>query len=386
MSNVRIGIIGMGNIGKHHATYLLEGKVARCQLTAVCSTSPEKLADYAAKGVKVFGNALELIRSGTVDAVIIATPHYQHTSLGIAAFEAGLHVMVEKPISAHKADAERLVAAHQKHSKLVFGGMFQLRVEPRYEKIRALIRNGDLGTITRVNWVNTDWFRGEAYYASSAWRATWKGEGGGVLLNQCLHNLDVLQWLLGMPVRVRGFCQLGRFHQIEVEDNVTAYLEWPNQATGVFVSSTGEAPGANRFEIVGTRGTLVLENGKLTFTRNATDMLEFSRTAKTGFSKPDATTEEIPFSNATAPHAALMQNFVNAILDGEPLIAPGADGIHSVELANVMVYSSLQNETVELPMNGAAWEQKLNELIANSKLEKKVMQVEATDFASSFRR
>lgn len=386
MSNVRIGIIGMGNIGKHHATYLLEGKVARCQLTAVCSTSPEKLADYAAKGVKVFGNALELIRSGTVDAVIIATPHYQHTSLGIAAFEAGLHVMVEKPISAHKADAERLVAAHQKHSKLVFGGMFQLRVEPRYEKIRALIRNGDLGTITRVNWVNTDWFRGEAYYASSAWRATWKGEGGGVLLNQCLHNLDVLQWLLGMPVRVRGFCQLGRFHQIEVEDNVTAYLEWANQATGVFVSSTGEAPGANRFEIVGTRGTLVLEHGKLTFTRNATDMLEFSRTAKTGFSKPDATTEEIPFSNATAPHAALMQNFVNAILDGEPLIAPGADGIHSVELANVMVYSSLQNETVELPMNGAAWEQKLNELIANSKLEKKVMQVEATDFATSFRR
>ncbi len=386
MSNVRIGIIGMGNIGKHHATYLLEGKVARCQLTAVCSTSPEKLADYAAKGIKVFGNALEVIRSGTVDAVIIATPHYQHTSLGIAAFEAGLHVMVEKPISAHKADAERLVAAHQKHSKLVFGGMFQLRVEPRYEKIRALIRNGDLGTITRVNWVNTDWFRGEAYYASNAWRATWKGEGGGVLLNQCLHNLDVLQWLLGMPVRVRGFCQLGRFHQIEVEDNVTAYLEWPNQATGVFVSSTGEAPGANRFEIVGTRGTLVLENGKLTFTRNATDMLEFSRTAKTGFSKPDATTEEVPFSNATAPHAALMQNFVNAILDGEPLIAPGADGIHSVELANVMVYSSLQNETVELPMNGAAWEQKLNELIANSKLEKKVMQVEATDFATSFRR
>ncbi len=386
MSNVRIGIIGMGNIGKHHATYLLEGKVARCQLTAVCSTSPEKLADYAAKGVKVFGDALELIRSKTVDAVIIATPHYQHTSLGIAAFDAGLHVMVEKPISAHKADAERLVAAHQKNPKLVFGGMFQLRVEPRYEKIRALIRNGDLGDITRVNWVNTDWFRGEAYYASSAWRATWKGEGGGVLLNQCLHNLDVLQWLLGMPARVRGFCQLGRFHQIEVEDNVTAYLEWPNQATGVFVSSTGEAPGANRFEIVGTRGTLVLENGKLMFTRNAADMIKFSRTAKTGFSKPDATTEEIPFANATAPHAALMQNFVNAILDGEALIAPGAEGVQSVELANAMVYSSLRNETTDLPLDGAGWEKLLNELIANSKLEKKVMQVEATDFASSFRR
>jgi predicted dehydrogenase len=386
MTSVRIGIIGMGNIGKHHAGYLLEGKVAQCQLTAVCSTSPEKLADYESKGLKVFGDALELIRSQTVDAVIIATPHYQHTSLGIAAFAAGLHVMVEKPISAHKADAEKLIAAHQQNPQLSFAGMFQLRVEPRYEKIRALIRNGDLGEIVRINWVNTDWFRGEAYYASSAWRATWRGEGGGVLLNQCLHNLDVLQWLLGMPTRVRGFCQLGRFHQIEVEDNVTAYLEWPNQATGVFVSSTGEAPGANRLEIVGTRGTLILEHGKLHFTRNTTDMLEFSRTSKSGFVKPEAQTEEIPFANTAAPHAVLMQNFVNAILHNEPLIAPGTDGVHSVELANAMVYSSLQNDTIALPLDSAAWETKLNELIASSKLEKKVMPVEADDFASSFRR
>lgn len=386
MDNVRIGIIGMGNIGKHHAGYLLDGKVDHCQLTAVCSTSPEKLTDYATKGVRVFGDALELIRSKSVDAVLIATPHYQHTSLGIAAFEAGLHLMVEKPIAAHKADAERLIAAHQKNSQLVFGGMFQLRVEPRYEKIRALIRGGDLGEIVRVNWVNTDWFRGEAYYASSAWRATWKGEGGGVLLNQCLHNLDVLQWLLGMPARVRGFCQLGRFHQIEVEDNVTAYLEWPNQATGVFVSSTGEAPGANRFEIVGTRGTLILENGKLLFTRNAADMIEFSRTAKTGFSKPEATTAEIPVSNAAAPHAALLQNFVNAILHNETLIAPGGEGINSVELANGMVYSSLLGKTLDLPMNSTAWETKLQQLITESKLEKKVMAVEVSDFANSFRK
>ncbi len=386
MKIVRIGIIGMGNIGKHHAGYLLDGKVDRCQLTAVCSTSPDKLADYAAKGVTVFRDAKELLSSKKVEAVIIATPHYQHTTLGIAAFDAGLHLMVEKPISAHKADAEKLIKAHKKNTKLVFGGMFQLRVEPRYEKIRALIRGGDLGEIVRVNWVNTDWFRSEAYYVSSAWRATWKGEGGGVLINQCLHNLDVLQWLLGMPVSVRGYCQLGRFHQIEVEDNVTAYLEWSNGATGVFVSSTGEAPGANRFEIVGTRGTLVLENGKLMFTRNAVDMVEFSRTAKIGFSKPEAKTEEVSFANAAAPHAALTQNFVNAILDGELLIAPGQDGIHSVELANAMVFSSLEKKSVELPMSGVAWEKKLNQLITESKLEKKVMLVEASDFASSFRK
>jgi predicted dehydrogenase len=386
MDKVRVGIIGMGNIGKHHAEYLLAGKVSRCELTAVCSTSPGKLESYGAKGVKIFGDGLELIRSKTVDAVVIATPHYQHTPLGIAALEAGLHIMVEKPISAHKADAERLIAAHRRHEKLVFGTMVQLRAEPRYEKIRKLIRDGELGEIVRVNWVSTDWFRSEAYYASGAWRATWRGDGGGVLLNQCLHNLDVLQWLVGMPARVRGFCQLGRFHQIEVEDNVTAYLEWPNGATGVFVSSTGEAPGANRFEIVGTRGTLVLENGKLMFTQNAVDMIEFSRTAKQGFVKPDATTEQVPFENAAAPHAALMQNFVNAILDGEPLVAPGVEGINVVELANVMVYSSLLGQTVELPMNSTAWEKKLQQLITESRVVKKVIQVEATDFASSFRK
>ena len=353
MKNVRLGIIGMGNIGKYHAGYLLDKKINRCELVAVCDAFTGPLEKF--KPLKIFGDGEHLIQSGEVDAVIIATPHFQHTTLGIAALKAGIHAMVEKPISSHKADAERLIAAHKQFPKIIFAGMFQLRTEPRYLKIQKLIKE-DLGQIVRVNWINTDWYRTEAYYASGGWRATWKGEGGGVLLNQCLHNLDTLQWLCGMPARVRGFCQLGRFHQIEVEDNVTAYLEWPNGATGTFISSTGEAPGANRFEIVGTHGTLALENNKLTFTCNASDMIEFSKTAKQGFVKPESKTEEISFKNATLPHATMVQNFVNAILDGEPLTAPGEEGINSVELANMMVYSSMLGETVELPMNGAAWE------------------------------
>jgi predicted dehydrogenase len=338
------------------------------------------------KPLKIFTDGEALIKSGEVDAVIVATPHFQHTTLGIAALDAGVHAMIEKPISSHKADAERLIEASKRNPKVVFGGMFQMRTEPRYQKVRKLIQGGEFGEIVRVNWINTDWYRTDAYYASGGWRATWKGEGGGVLLNQCLHNLDTMQWLVGMPKRVRGFCQLGRFHQIEVEDSVTAYLEWANGATGVFVSSTGEAPGTNRFEIVGTRGTLVMENNKLLFTRNDADMIEFSKTAKQGFVKPEVWNVEIPFDNATLPHALIIQNFVNAILDGEPLVVPGAEGMHSVELANVMVYSSLINETVEMPMDGAAWEKKLNQLIAESKIVKKVVKVEATDFASSFRR
>jgi predicted dehydrogenase len=384
MDKVRLGIIGMGNIGKHHASYLMAGKVSRCELVAVCSPSPQKLQSY--QPLKIWDDGEKLIRSGTVDAVLIATPHYQHTSLGITALEQGLHVMVEKPISAHKADAERLIAAHRKNDKLVFAGMFQLRAEPRYQKIQKLIQGGELGEIVRLNWIITDWYRTEAYYSSGGWRATWKGEGGGVLLNQCLHNLDVLQWLCGMPASVRGFCQLGRYHNIEVEDNVTAYMEYPNGATGVFITSTGEAPGTNRLEIAGTRGRVVLAREKLYFTRNEVSMTEFSQTSKVGFLKPDVWQVAIPFENAPAPHATLMQNFVDAILDGVPLIAPGAEGIHSVELANVMLYSSLIKQTVALPMDGAAFEMKLNELVAGSRFQKKVVEVSTEDFTKSFNR
>jgi len=380
---VRLGIVGLGNIGRYHADYLLQGRVRRCELVAVCSRG--KAAERY-PGLKRFTEPEALFRSGEVDAVLIATPHYQHVTLGIAALEAGLHILVEKPIAAHKADAERLIAAAQQRPRQVFAAMFQLRTEPRYQKLRRLITSGELGEIVRVNWINTDWFRPELYFATGGWRATWKGEGGGVLINQCLHNLDMLQWLCGMPARVRGFCQFGRYHDIEVEDNVTAYLEWSNRATGVFLGSTGEAPGTNRLEIAGTRGKAVLEDNRLRFIRNEADMIEFSRTAGSPFAKPEVWNVEIPFTDATLPHAIIVQNFVNAILDGEPLIAPGPEGIHSVELANAVVFSALLDRTLQLPMDGAAWEAKLQELIANSKVRKQVVEVEPTDFSASFRR
>ena len=385
MSKVRLGIVGLGNIGKFHTGYLLDGKISRCELAAVSDAHAPNLEMFQAKGIATFGDCAEMIRSGKIDAIVVATPHFLHTTIGIDALENGLHTMIEKPISAHKADAERLCAVARAHPQQVFAGMFQMRVEPRYLKIRRLIEE-ELGTLVRVNWIITDWFRTEAYYASGGWRATWKGEGGGVLLNQCLHQLDMLQWLCGMPAKVRGFCQIGRFHDIEVEDNVTCFLEWAGGATGVFISSTGEAPGTNRLELCGTRGKMVLENNRLEFTRNDADMIAFSKTAKSGFAKPEIWNVEIPFDNAANAHATLMQNFVDAILDGTPLIAPGDEGMGSVELANVLLYSSLLGQSVDLPMDGKAWEAKLNELIASSKHEKKVVKVQSDDFAQSFRR
>ena len=382
MNKVRVGIIGMGNMGKYHADYLQQGKVNRCELTAVSSTTASKLEKY--KGLKTFDSGEKLIRSGEVDAVLIATPHYSHTTLGIEAFKAGLHVMVEKPISVHKADCERLIAAAKANPKLIFGAMFQLRTEPRYKKLKQLIDSGELGQIVRVNWIITDWFRTEAYYASGGWRATWKGEGGGALLNQCPHQLDLLQWLVGMPNCVRAFCQFGRYHNIEVEDNVTVFMEFPNGATGVFITSTGEAPGTNRFEIAGDRGKIVIEGGKMTFTRNETSMRDFSKTAKTGFARPDVWNVEIPVENAPAQHATVMQNFVDAILDDAPLIVPGAEGTNSVEIANAALYSTWTRQTVELPLNSKAYEEALQQQIANSRFEKKVVETSDEDFTKSF--
>ncbi|HEU5070865.1 MAG TPA: Gfo/Idh/MocA family oxidoreductase [Verrucomicrobiae bacterium] len=384
MKTVRLGIIGMGNIGRFHAGNVRAGRVSQCELVAICSRQPAVRADF--KTAAAFDDADQLIHSGLVDAVLIATPHWQHSEIGMAALAAGLHVMVEKPVAAHKADAERFITAHQKNSRCVFSVMSQLRAEPRYQAIRELLQSGALGSLVRVSWINTDWFRPEAYYQSSAWRATWRGEGGGVLLNQSLHNLDLLQWLVGMPARVRGFCHFGRFHDIEVEDDVTACLEWADGATGTFVASTGEAPGTNRLEISGTCGRLRLEEDKLWLTENDCDAVAFSRSTDQAFGRPGATTREVPFANAPQPHAVLLQNFVNAILHGEPLMAPGEDGIHAVELANAIVYSSLQDRTVELPLDAAAWAAQLDRLTAGSTAAKKVGRPVAGDVARSFKR
>ena len=384
MNTVRFGIVGMGNMGKFHADYLLAGKVNRATLAAASDSITTNLEKYQDK-VKTFASSEEMIRSGAIDAIIIATPHFLHTTIGIDALQNNVHVLVEKPISVHKADCERLLAAHT-NKKLVFGAMFQSRTENKYKRIKHLIDAGELGKITRVSWIVTDWYRTEAYYASGGWRATWKGEGGGVLLNQCPHNLDLLQWFCGRPSRVRGFCQLGRFHDIEVEDNVTAYLEFPNGATGVFITSTGEAPGTNRLEIIGERGKLVLENNKINFTRNEVSMLEFSKTSKAGFSKPETWNVEIPFDTSGGMHQDITQNFADAVLDGTPLIAPAEEGTWSVELANATLYSSLTGQTVELPLDGAAYEKKLQQLIAESKFEKKVVKSAGEDFTKSFNR
>ena len=385
---VRLGIVGLGNMGLSHARQIIAGKAARITLAAVADSEPVKLSLLS--DIKGFESAEAMIKSGLIDAILIATPHYAHTTIGIAALEAGLHVLVEKPISVHRADCERLIAAHKDQGKTqVFAAMFNQRTDDYYKKIRHLVRSGELGEIRRVNWIITNWFRTHAYYASGGWRATWEGEGGGVLLNQCPHNLDLFQWIFGMPSSVQAHCAFGKYHDIEVEDDVTAVMHFPNGATGVMITSTGEAPGTNRLEIVGDRGRVVFEDDKISYVRNEVPMGEFSRTTTEAFGRPETWQVNIPASGHGGQHNEVLKNFADAILDGTPLLAPAAEGIHSVELANAMLFSAWTGKAVSLPIDGLAYEQELKKRIAESALagrKKKVASTGVQDFAQSFGR
>ena len=385
MQTVRIGLVGLGNMGRAHRASIRAGKVEGLTLTAICDRA-ESLPDPV-PGEAQFTDFDTMLQSGTIDAVLIATPHYFHTSMGIAALNAGLHVMVEKPLSVHKADCERLIAAH-KGPQQVFGAMFQLRTDPIYQQIKSLIADGELGTIRRILWDCTDWFRTETYYASGGWRATWKGEGGGVLLNQCPHNLDLYQWLFGMPDQVTGFCQFGRYHDIEVEDDVTAHFRYLNGTHATFITSTGEAPGRNLLQISGERGILSLEGRSLRFSRNRTPMSEFSAASSAGFAKPESWSIDLPIPQGSASHNEVLQNFTNAILHGSPLIAPAAEGIRSIELANAILLSSWKNQSISLPMDSAEYEQQLLHRINSSTHVKKTpppRTISQDDFAKSFK-
>ena len=384
MDSVKLAVIGLGNIGTLHMNNIVT--TDKVELAAVCDLVPERAQAAAEQyGCPAYTDSDELLRDHVCDAVLIATPHYFHTTIGIAALQSGHHVLVEKPISAHKADCERLIAAHE-GTDLVFAAMFNQRTDPHYRKMKEIVESGELGRFVRINWIITNWFRTEAYYASGGWRATWAGEGGGVLLNQCPHNLDLLQWICGMPLRVHGFCGIGKRHDIEVEDEVTAFLEYPDGCTGLFVTSTGEAPGTNRFEIAGEMGKLVLEGGQLTFTRNEVPASEFSRTTTESFGRPETEVIEYQIEGDGGAHLEVLENFADAILEGADLIAPAEEGIRSVELGNAMLYSSLIGQPVDLPLDGAAYERELKKLIAGSTHAQKEVVASEVDIQSSFGR
>ena len=367
MSDVRIGMIGIGGMGRSHLRYLWAGEVPGAKLAAVNDVSPQRLewAESAYPDLRRFESAESLMDSREVEAVIVATPHYFHAPLAIQALERGLHVLIEKPAGVYTRQVQEMNEAAA-HSDGVFGIMLNQRARPVHQKLKELVESGEVGEIKRSVYIVTHWFRAQSYYDSGGWRATWAGEGGGVLANQCPHNLDLWQWICGMPNRMRAFCSFGKYHDIEVDDDVTAYAEYDSGATGVFLTSTGEAPGSNRLEISADRGKIILEDDEITFWRTRESVSEFLEEYQGGFGAPETWKCEIPTGTTDTEHRDITANWIRAIVDGDPLIAPGVDGINTVELSNAMLLSTWTDDWVDIPVDGDLYYDQLQERIESS--------------------
>lgn len=366
---LKLGIVGVGGIAGLHIDNILTGQCPGIEIVAMADRK-EARREWAKEKVptaEIFVEGSDLIQSGVCEAVLISVPHYQHPELTILALKNNLHVLCEKPAGVYTLQVREMIAEADRHPELTFAMMFNQRTNCVYRKIKEMIDTGAIGEIKRINWIVTDWYRTQFYYDSGDWRATWAGEGGGVLLNQDPHQLDLLQWLFGMPVKIHAFCHEAKWHDIEVEDDVTAYMEFENGATGVFVTTTGDAPGTNRLEVTGTLGKLVCERNQLTFFRLESDEREWCKTAQIGYMTPKVTEETIETDGYNPQHVGVMNAFAKHIAEGTPLVADGREGINGLMISNAMYLSSWTKETVSLPVDEEKFLQLLNKKRATSK-------------------
>ena len=400
MKKIKLGIIGVGNMGTAHLKSILDGKCPEIDVTAVADIDPDRLE--AAKRIYAeaknnnadlcemacFDDGIKMMESGLVDSVIIAIPHYDHPKYVIEAFRHGLHAISEKPAGVYTLQVREMMAEADKHPELVFGMMFNQRTNHVFRKMKEIIAGGELGEIKRTSWIITNWYRPHYYYDSGAWRATWSGEGGGVLLNQCPHNLDLWQWICGMPAKIDARIKYGKWHDIEVDDDVTAYAEYENGATATFITTTGDAPGTNRFEITCDGGKLVCEDAKtLKMWKLEMPESEFSKVAKSAFASPKSTVVDVETDGENPQHIGIFNNFAAAVLRGEPLIADGREGINGLSISNAMHLSSWQNREVSLPLSEADEKEFYNELMARVKTSRRKENIEtkvAEDMSSRF--
>lgn len=371
MKTIRMGVIGIGNMGSEHCRNLMAGKCPEIELTAAADPRADRRAwakETLPAEARVYESGEELIRRDDCDAVLIAVPHPLHAPLSLQAMAAGKHVLCEKPIAVSVRDARRMLAASRETGKTL-ALMFNQRTNCLYRSVREELSSGRLGEIKRVVWIVTDWYRTQQYYDSGRWRATWRGEGGGVLLNQCPHQLDLLIWLCGQPRKVSAVCSEGKWHHIEVEDDVSAFLEFENGATGVFITSTGDCPGTNRLEIDCTKGKLVCENGRALCQRIPTDEREICFHSGNPWYIPEISESYLPLDGSNEQHVGVLKAFAAHLLRGEPLVANAADGLKALELSNAIHLSGWTGRPVSLPLDEEAHQEQLDRKIASSRLK-----------------
>ena len=387
MKKINLGILGIGNIGRDHIKRIVDGKCPEINLAAVCDLKQDRL-DYARElagaELPVFTDALEMMKSGLIDSVLVSVPHYDHPKFAMLAMENGLHVLIEKPAGVYTKQVLEMNAYAEAHD-VKFGIMMNQRTNCIYRKMREIVQSGEMGNIRRTNWIITNWYRPQAYYDSGDWRATWSGEGGGVLLNQCPHNLDLWQWICGMPKTVHAHLHFGKWHDIEVEDDVSAYVEYENGATGMFITSTGDAPGTNRFEITLDKGKLIAEGDRLTMWKSEISEQEFSATNTSPFGSMKFKGSEVETDGENPQHTGVMNAFASAILHGTPLVAEGVEGIRGLTLSNAMHLSAFTGKTIDLEnFDHELYYEELMKRVASSRRKTNVAETVAGDMSNTF--
>ena len=377
---IKLGIIGFGNMGSGHAKSIaVNGKCPEIELVAIADVKPERLKaakEILGDGVKLFDTAEAMLDSGLIDSCIVAVPHYDHPKYAMECFKRHIHVMVEKPAGVYTKQVKEMIAA-SKETDTTFAMMFNQRTNCIYRKMRELVKSGEYGEIKRSNWIITNWYRPQIYYDSGDWRATWSGEGGGVLLNQCPHQLDLWQWICGMPVKVQSHLHFGKWHDIEVEDDVTTYVEYANGATGTFITTTGDNPGTNRFEITLDRAKLVAEGEKLMLWELPVATSEFTKTATTPFASQKAEYKEVETDGENPQHSGVLNAFAAHILRGEPLIAGGEEGINGLTISNAMHLSAWLGKMIDIPFDDELYYNELMKRVATSRRKENVTSVVA---------
>ena len=387
MKKIRLGILGVGNIGRDHVKRIVDGKCPEIELAAVCDLKPDRLAyarELAGEVLPVFTSAQEMMDSGLIDSVLVSVPHYDHPKFAMMAMEKGLHVLIEKPAGVYTKQVLEMNECARKHD-VKFGIMMNQRTNCIYRKMREIVQSGELGEIRRTNWIITNWYRSQAYYDSGDWRATWSGEGGGVLLNQCPHNLDLWQWICGMPKTVHAHLHYGKWHDIEVEDDVSAYVEYENGATGMFITSTGDCPGTNRFEVTLEKGKLIAEGDTLTMWKSKISEREFSATNTNPFGSMKFEVSKVETDGKNPQHAGVMNAFASAILHGTLLVAEGVEGIRGLSLSNAMHLSSFTGKSVEIDkLDHELFYEELMKRVATSRRKANVTETVAGDMSDTF--
>lgn len=353
---LRYGLLGAGVVAGMHLDALAQ--LEEVELVGIAAhdfdAAEARARDH---GCRAFARNEELLAQ-ELDVVVVGTPHPSHAELAIAALESGAHVLCEKPLAPEAREADAMIAAADR-AGLLLGVCFQQRFRPVIEAAKRLIDEGRLGTLVRASVVDP-WYRPHAYYASADWRGTWKGEGGGILMNQAPHTLDLLCHLAGPPVTAWGLAQR-RAQPMEAEDTATALLTYPEGAVGTVAVSTLE-PGEQRIELVGDRGRIEIVGETLRFERFDPPISEHLVAATEMFAAPDRVAEEVELPPGRGDHLALHTDFAAAAREGREPRVPGREALWSLELANAIVLSTHEQRAVPLPVDREAYRSLLAQL------------------------